>query len=61
MVAKPDGQRLALAAGQYVDGAPPFQIYQDRRVRVAFAEREIVNTQHPDRLDWLLGEGAQET
>ncbi|MET9385847.1 hypothetical protein ABZY09_33485 [Streptomyces sp. NPDC002928] len=45
MAAQPGGQRLGVSARQHIDRVPSFQVYQDRGVRVALAQREVVDPQ----------------
>lgn len=43
VIAKPGGQRLGVPARQHVDRAPLFQVHQDRGVRLALTQREVVD------------------
>lgn len=47
MAAQPGGQRLGVPARQHIDRAASFQVHQDRGVRVALAQREVVDPEDP--------------
>jgi hypothetical protein len=57
---QPLGQWPGLPAVQHVDGAPGFQIHDDRGVPVPSAQREVVHRHHPHRTDRRFGLGPDQ-
>nr|WP_245685698.1 hypothetical protein [Streptomyces yerevanensis] len=52
MAAQPVGERVGVPARQHIDRATSFQVHQDRGVRVALAQREVVDPKDPHAELW---------
>jgi hypothetical protein len=54
MLAQPVSQGLGFASGQEVNRLAPFQVDQDGGIGLAPAQRQIIDSQHPWRLDFAM-------